>query len=290
MKSHPKRVKQSVEKSRIPLCYDGERIHKVLAHAGLGSRRQIEQWIKDGRVNVNGKPAHVGDRLACDDVLQLDGRVVNIAKRIDVPTRVLIYYKPSGEVVARRDLQGRPVIFTQLPKLKVGRWIAVGRLDINTQGLLLVTTNGELANRLMHPSHEVDREYAVRVLGKVDDVVMGRLQRGVELVEDGPARFETLEEAGGQGANRWFHVTVKEGRHRLVRRLWQSQGVMVSRLIRIRYGPVTLPPKLKARTFHELDRTELTGLMAAVGMKVEEPKQPKPSGQPKTRSKPRRKR
>ena len=142
MKSHPKRVRKPAQKSRIPLCYDGERIQKVLAHAGLGSRRQIEQWIKDGRVKVNGKPAHVGDRLACDDVLQLDGRVVNLAKRIDIPTRVLIYYKPSGEVVARRDLQGRPVIFTQLPKLKVGRWIAVGRLDINTQGLLLVTTNG----------------------------------------------------------------------------------------------------------------------------------------------------
>lgn len=284
MKSHPKRAKQPVKKSRIPLCYDGERIQKVLAHAGLGSRRQIEQWIKDGRVNVNGKPAHLGDRLACDDVLQVDGRVVNLAKRIDVPTRVLIYYKPSGEVVARRDLQGRPVIFTQLPKLKVGRWIAVGRLDINTQGLMLVTTNGELANRLMHPSQEVEREYAVRVLGRIDDAVMACLKRGVEL-EDGPARFETLEEAGGEGANRWFRVTVREGRHRLVRRLWQSQGVMVSRLIRIRYGPVILPPKLKARTFHELDATELTGLMAAVGMK-EDRKSPE---QPKKRSKPRRK-
>jgi 23S rRNA pseudouridine2605 synthase len=151
---------------------------------------------------------------------------------------------------------------------------------------LLVTTNGELANRLMHPSQEVDREYAVRVLGRIDDAVMECLKQGVEL-EDGPARFKTLEEAGGEGANRWFRVTVKEGRHRLVRRLWQSQGVMVSRLIRIRYGPVILPPKLKARTFHELDRTELNGLMAAVGMK--EDRKPPQQLKPKKRSRPRRK-
>lgn len=236
----------------------------------MGSRRQIEQWIKDGKVKIDGVTAQLGDRLSSNAVLKVSGRVVNLARRIEIPTRVLIYHKPAGEVVTRRDRQGRPVIFTQLPKLKVGRWIAVGRLDINTQGLLLVTTNGELANRLMHPSHAIIREYAVRIMGNPDQTVLARLKQGVAL-EDGPAHFERIEEAGGEGANRWFRVTVNEGRNRLIRRLWQSQGIMVSRLIRIRYGSIQLPPKLKARTFYELDEKALADLMATVDLKAEAP-------------------
>ena len=276
-------------KARIPSCYAGERIQKVLAHAGMGSRREIETWIKEGRLKVNGKLATLGDRLSIDDLLQLNGRVVNLAKRMNVPTRVLIYHKPTGEVVTRRDPEGRPVIFTQLPKLAVGRWITVGRLDINTMGLLLVTTNGELANRLMHPSGELVRKYAVRVLGKVSDDQLERLTHGVRL-EDGMAKFDTIEEAGGEGANHWYHVTVKEGRNRVVRRLWESQEITVSRLIRIGYGSVALPARLKARTFYELDEKEMTRLMAEVDMKadftaartqqadrMQRTKQPKPS-------------
>ncbi|NJD07366.1 MAG: pseudouridine synthase [Methylococcaceae bacterium] len=250
---------------------DGERIQKILAHAGLGSRREIETWIEGGEVQINGKPAQLGDRWRPGDVLILRGRVVNLEKRIHAPTRVLVYHKPTGEVVSRRDPDGRPVIFTQLPRLEVGRWIAVGRLDINTQGLLLVTNNGELANRLMHPSREIEREYAVRVLGPVSDAALERLKAGVEL-EDGPARFETLEPAGGEGANRWYHVTLKEGRNRIVRRLWESQNIAVSRLIRVRFGAILLPARLKARTFAELAGKELDELL----MFVDLPTMPKP--------------
>ena len=248
---------------------DGERIQKVLAHAGLGSRREIEDWIRNGDVQVNGQMAKLGDRWRDGDRLTLKGRPINVDKRVHAQTRVLIYHKPTGEVVSRRDPEGRPVIFTQLPRLEIGRWIAIGRLDINTQGLLLVTNNGELANRLMHPARQIEREYAVRVLGQIGDVVLERLRNGVEL-EDGPARFESIEPAGGEGANRWFHVTLKEGRNRIVRRLWESQNIAVSRLIRIRFGSILLPPRLKARTFCELDPAQLRGLIASAGLVAEE--------------------
>ncbi|MBS1211655.1 MAG: pseudouridine synthase [Proteobacteria bacterium] len=268
--SHPKRprAKPAIppsDPSSLVLSEDGERIQKVLAHAGLGSRREIEEWIKNGEVQVNGQVAKLGDRWRMGDHLTLRGRIVKVEKRVNAPTRVLIYHKPTGEVVSRRDPEGRPVIFTQLPKLEVGRWIAIGRLDINTQGLLLVTNNGELANRLMHPSQQIEREYAVRVLGQISDATLERLRRGVEL-EDGPARFETIEAAGGEGANRWFHVTLKEGRNRIVRRLWESQQVAVSRLIRVRFGAIPLPPRLKARTFYELNPKELDELLFAAGL------------------------
>ncbi|MGZ8217695.1 23S rRNA pseudouridine(2605) synthase RluB [Methylomagnum sp.] len=241
----------------------GERLQKVLARLGLGSRRQVEEWIQEGRVTLNGKPAQLGDRCRPNDRVTLNGRPIDMAGRSEEPTRVLLYHKPTGEVVTRRDPEGRPVIFTQLPRPTRGRWIAIGRLDINTQGLLLVTTNGELANRLMHPSREIEREYAVRVLGPISDAVLDRLTQGVTL-EDGPARFETIRVAGGEGANRWFHVTLREGRNRIVRRLWDSQGVTVSRLIRVRFGGLELPPRLKARTFVELLPEQVAALMASV--------------------------
>lgn len=254
----------------------GERLQKVLARAGLGSRREIEDWIKEGRVSLNGQAAKLGDRWKPGQRITINGRPIDLAGRNEEPTRVLIYHKPTGEVVTRRDPEGRPVIFTQLPRPNRGRWIAIGRLDINTQGLLLVTTNGELANRMMHPSREVEREYAVRVLGNVDEAVLDRLRKGVEL-DDGPARFESLVEAGGEGANHWYHVTLTEGRNRIVRRLWESQGVTVSRLMRVRFGHLELPPRLKARTFMELPPEQVAILMESVGLVPDqEPKSHKP--------------
>ncbi len=244
----------------------GERIQKILAQLGLGSRRQIEKWIAEGRIKVNGRIAKLGERLTDRDELILNGRPIDVLRRAGQPTRVLIYYKPDGEVVTRRDPEARPVVFTQLPKLKTGRWIAVGRLDINTQGLLLMTNNGELANRLMHPSRRIEREYAVRVLGRVSDTVLERLRKGVVL-DDGKAGFDDIQPAGGDGANHWYKVVLSEGRNRIVRRLWESQGVKISRLIRVRYGPVMLPVKLKPRTFYELNEKEKAALMESVAMK-----------------------
>lgn len=241
----------------------GDRLQKVLARLGLASRREIEGWIRDGRITLNGQYAKLGDRVTRGDRITVNGRPIDLSARQEEPTRVLIYHKPIGEVVTRRDPEGRPVIFTQLPRLQRGRWIAIGRLDINTQGLLLVTTNGELANRLMHPSREIEREYAVRVLGNIPEAILERLSRGVEL-EDGPARFDSLRAAGGEGANHWFHVTLREGRNRIVRRLWESQGVTVSRLIRVRFAHLELPPRLRARTFMELSPDQVAALMASV--------------------------
>lgn len=246
---------------------EGERIQKVLAHAGLGSRREIEQWIASGAVRVNGVEAKPGDRLRTSDKVTVDGKPVQFARRLQQPTRVLIYHKPSGELVTRRDPEGRPVVFTQLPRPKEGRWIAVGRLDINTQGLLLLTNNGELANRLMHPSFEQEREYAVRVLGEIREEVLERLRQGVTL-EDGPARFDNITSAGGEGANRWYRVTLREGRNRIVRRLFESQGLTVSRLIRVRYGDIALPPRLRARTFYELSEKEVGALLKSAGLEL----------------------
>jgi len=248
----------------------GERIQKVLARGGVGSRREIERWIDEGRLKLNGNPVKLGDRLKAGDHLQLNERVVHWEKFAEQPTRVLLYHKPTGEVVTRRDPEGRPVVFTQLPKLATARWIAVGRLDINTSGLLLVTNNGELANRLMHPSTQVEREYAVRILGDVSDVTLEKLKQGVEL-EDGKAKFDAIRFFGGEGANKWYHVIVSEGRNRLVRRLWESQEIVVSRLMRVRYGPVVLPERLKARTFYELTDKELDLLFEFAGLERTEP-------------------
>lgn len=247
---------------------EGERIQKVLARGGVGSRREVERWITEGLVILNGQPAKLGDRLKPGDDLTLKGRPLKWEKFGVQPTRVLIYHKPTGEVVTRNDPEDRPVVFKKLPKLQTGRWIAVGRLDINTQGLLLFTNNGELANRLMHPSSEIDREYAVRVLGEVTAENLAQLKKGVQL-EDGLAKFDDIQFNGGEGANHWYHVTVTEGRNRLVRRLWEALEFQVSRLMRVRYGPVFLPDGLGARQTHELTAKELDDLLTFVGLPAE---------------------
>lgn len=267
--------KSRAERLKVHPAQDdgGERIQKVLARGGLGSRREIEHWIEEGRVRLNGMPAKLGDRIQNGDHLQLNGRVVHWEKFAHQTTRVLIYHKPIGEVVSRQDPEGRPVVFTQLPKLQVGRWISVGRLDINTSGLLLLTNNGELANRLMHPSMQVDREYAVRILGEVSDAILERLKQGVEL-DDGPAKFDDIRFHAGEGANKWYHVVVSEGRNRLVRRLWESQGVTVSRLMRVRYGMLMMPEGLKSHAFYELQSKELDSLLESVDLPKEKPLAP----------------
>jgi 23S rRNA pseudouridine2605 synthase len=259
----------------------GERIQKVLARGGVGSRREIERWIAEGRLKLNGEIVKLGDRLKARDYLQLNERVVHWEKFAVQPTRVLLYHKPTGEVVTRRDPEGRPVVFTQLPTLATARWISVGRLDINTSGLLLVTNNGELANRLMHPSTQVEREYAVRILGDVSEATLEKLKQGVDL-EDGKAKFDAIRFFGGEGANKWYHVIVSEGRNRLVRRLWESQEVVVSRLMRVRYGPVVLPERLKACTFYELTDKELDLLFEFAGLERNEPEITKGKPEPKS--------
>ncbi len=239
----------------------GERLQKALARAGFGSRRQVERMIEAGRVKVNGVSARLGQRIGPGDKVRVDGRLVPAARLRPKPPRVIAYHKPEGEVVSRVDPQGRPTVFERLPKLRGGRWVAVGRLDLNSSGLLLFTTSGDLAHALMHPATEVVREYAVRVLGRLDEAARQRLLQGVEL-EDGPAAFDSLEEAGGEGANRWYRVTLREGRNREVRRLFASQGVVVNRLIRVRYGPVELPPRLRRGHWLELDEAEVAALSA----------------------------
>lgn len=263
-----KKLPKTSKKTVASQADEGERIQKVLARGGVGSRREIERWIDEGRLKLNGNPVNLGDRLKTGDHLQINDRVIHWEKFAEQPTRVLLYHKATGEVVTRRDPEGRPVVFTQLPKLATGRWIAVGRLDINTSGLLLVTNNGELANRLMHPSTQVEREYAVRILGNVSDATLEKLKQGVEL-EDGKAKFDDIKFFGGEGANKWYNVTVAEGRNRLVRRLWESQEVVVSRLMRVRYGPVVLPERLKAHSFYELTDKELDLLFEFAGMESE---------------------
>jgi 23S rRNA pseudouridine2605 synthase len=233
-----------------------EKIQKILANAGLGSRRQIEEMIKAGRVMVNGKLAHIGERMTTRDVVLVDQRKIELVKSKNQKTRVLLYHKPEGEMCTRNDPEGRPTIFESLPLIRNSRWICVGRLDFNTSGLLLITNDGDLANQLMHPSSTIEREYAVRVRGDVSAEVEKNLQKGV-MLEDGLAKFDTLTEAGGTGSNHWYHVVVKEGRNRLVRRLWESQDLTVSRLIRIRFGNVYLPSGLKRGRHVELTENEI---------------------------------
>ncbi len=247
----------------------GERLQKVLANAGFGSRREIEGWIKEGKVKINGIPAKLGDRVKGEDLLQVNNRRVRVDRISDIQRRVIIYNKPEGEVVTRSDPERRPTAFRNLPKLKTsGRWIAVGRLDINSSGLMLFTTDGDLANRLMHPSQAVEREYAVRVLGEVTNEMLETLVHGVEL-EDGLARFEEIVESGGEGANRWFHVVIMEGRNREVRRMWEAVGAKVNRLKRVRYGPVMLGERLHVGKSRELDPQELSDLLALAGLEAQ---------------------
>ncbi len=249
----------------------GEKLQKVLAALGLGSRRELEGWIADGRVSVNGKVATLGDRVEDSDTLRVDGRIVGEKREEKPRTRVLRYHKPVGEVCTRDDPEGRSTVFEHLPRLRVGRWIQIGRLDLNTSGLLLFTNDGELANRLMHPSYTIEREYAVRILGEVEPEILERLRRGVEL-EDGPAHFDHLLDAGGEGANHWYHVVLKEGRNREVRRMWESQGLTVSRLQRVRFGAIDLPRRLRPGRWEELEQRELAALMQSVDLRPPRPK------------------
>jgi len=240
------------------------KLHKVLAQVGLGSRADMEQAIVSGRVTVNGEAAHVGQRIASGDVVKLDGRLVRWRATPTRLPRVLAYHKPTGEVVTLDDPGNRPTVFRHLPRLRSGKWMAVGRLDINTEGLLLFTDSGELANRLMHPRFGLEREYAVRVLGALSQEERQRLLDGVHL-EDGPAQFGSLEDGGGDGANRWYRVTIAEGRNREVRRLFEAVGHAVSRLIRVRYGAIDLPRGLRRGTFRELEPRVVAQLMQTAG-------------------------
>lgn len=243
-----------------PADVRGEKIHKVLAQAGFGSRRAMEERIRAGEVTVNGKLAGIGDRVTPADRIKVGGRQVRWAAQ-GQPPRVLLYHKPEGEIVSNDDPQGRPTVFARLPPARDGKWLAIGRLDFNTSGLLIFTTSGDLANRMMHPRFEVEREYAVRVLGETTPERLEALCTGVQL-EDGVARFDYLQEEGGEGANRWFRVLLKEGRNRVVRRLFESQGLTVSRLMRVRFGVVTLPPWLKRGQFIALDASDVERLLA----------------------------
>lgn len=247
-----------------------EKLQKVLARAGHGSRREVEAMIQQGRISVDGKISTLGDRVEmhAGTKIRLDGHVLSIIESQDTVCRVLAYYKPEGELCTRSDPEGRPTVFDRLPKMRGSRWVAVGRLDVNTSGLLLFTTDGELANRLMHPSREVEREYAVRVFGQIDDEKIKQLSRGVQL-EDGPAAFRTIKYQGGEGLNQWYNVTLTEGRNREVRRLWEAVGVQVSRLIRVRYGDLNLPKGLPRGGYTELDLPEINYLRTLVEMNEE---------------------
>ena len=245
----------------------GEKLQKVLARMGLASRREIESWITAGRVKVNGNDASLGQRVDLHDAISVDGRLLRREEATETVRRVLIYNKPDGEICTRDDPEGRPTVFDRLPRPKDGRWINIGRLDINTTGLLMFTTDGELANRLMHPSYQMDREYAVRVRGEVDEEMIERLKTGV-MLEDGPAKFTDIQEApGGEGFNHWYHCVVMEGRNREVRRLWESQGLVVSRLKRVRFGPVFMTSDLPMGRWREMSQREVDILSEEVGLK-----------------------
>ena len=262
----PKRtIKKGVEHAAT------EKLQKLLARAGFGSRRALETWVSEGRITLNGKVATLGDRASIADKICVDGKPISV-KRLEGPrVRVLLYNKPIGEICTRSDPEGRPTIFERMPPLEKGRWIAVGRLDINTSGLLIITSDGELANKLMHPSAQIDREYLVRVMGAVDNEMLQRLRDGVEL-DDGLAKFTDVspmhKRDDGESINNWFCCTLMEGRNREVRRLWESQGLRVSRLKRVRYGPVFLANKLPEGRWQELLPGELAILYKEAGLSV----------------------
>lgn len=236
-----------------------EKLQKVLARAGVASRRQAEEWIAAGRIKINGQLAKIGDRVIDTDKIMVDNFALPQHALAEKETRVLLYHKPEGEICTRSDPQNRPTVFDHLPILRKGRWVMIGRLDFNTSGLLIFTTDGELANKFMHPSHEIEREYAVRVYGIVTDQMIKKLKRGVEL-EDGVAKFKDVQFQGGEGRNSWYHVVICEGKNREVRRLWESQDVQVSRLTRVRFGTVILPPQLRAGKHIEMEEHEVEEL------------------------------
>jgi len=241
------------------------KLHKVLAEAGMGSRREMEELIIAGRVTVNGEPAHIGQRILPTDMVRINGKQVR-RKLASKPPRVLLYHKPAGEIVSHSDPEGRPSVFDKLPAMKTAKWLAVGRLDYNTEGLLLLTTSGDLANRFMHPRYNVEREYAVRVIGELSEAGRQQLLSGVQL-DDGPASFLRLMDGGGEGTNRWYHVTLAEGRNREVRRMFLAVGLTVSRLIRTRHGPITLSRNVHRGRYEELEESQVRALMNVVGLK-----------------------
>lgn len=243
-----------------------EKLQKALARLGLGSRRQMEEVIREGRVSVNGQIAGIGDRVKQGDEIRIDGRLLRYIPENEKRRRVLMYYKPEGEICSAHDPEGRPTVFERLPPLSHDRWVMVGRLDINSTGLLLFTNDGELAHRLMHPSNEIEREYAVRVMGEVTPEIIHNLTTGV-MLEDGLAQFDQLIERGGEGINKWFQVRLKEGRNREVRRLFESQGLKVSRLLRTRYGSVSLPRELRTGRYLELDKQDIEKLIGLVNLR-----------------------
>lgn len=246
---------------------DGEKLQKVLARSGVGSRREMERWIEAGRVSVDGKRAQLGDRVGPKARIAVDGKPLDSAPA--EATRCILYHKPTGEVCTRNDPEGRRTVFERLPQLKSGRWISIGRLDYNTSGLLLFTTDGELAHALMHPSSNIEREYMVRVMGEVKPEMLQRMLEGV-MLEDGVARFTDIQEGAGDGINRWYYVVLMEGRNREVRRLWESQGLTVSRLKRVRYGEVFIPSKVKQGQWVELDRRDVKSLYRMAQLPVKE--------------------
>ena len=243
---------------------DAPKLHKVLAEAGLGSRRDMEDLITAGRVSVNGEPAHIGQRILPSDAVRINGKQIH-RKVSTKPPRVLVYHKPAGEIVSHDDPEGRPSVFDRLPTMKAGKWLAVGRLDFNTEGLLLFTTSGDLANRLMHPRYNIDREYAVRTLGELEEGMRQKLLAGVEL-EDGVASFTKIADGGGEGINKWYRVVIGEGRNREVRRMFEAIGLTVSRLIRTRYGAMTLPSGLKRGRWEEMEENDVRSLLTAFGV------------------------
>lgn len=242
----------------------GEKLHKMLAAAGLGSRRDMESLIAAGEVSVNGKVVGIGERIHPGDRIRVKGREVRIPWDEQAP-QVLIYHKPEGEIVSRDDPEGRPTVFEKLPRVRGKRWISIGRLDLNTEGLLVFTTSGELANRLSHPRYEVEREYAVRVLGELSIEQMQSLTTGIEL-DDGTARVESIMHQGGEGLNQWYRLIILEGRNREVRRLFEALGLSVSRLIRVRFGPINMPPRLKRGMFEALQERDVRALLKWCGI------------------------
>jgi len=253
-----------------------ERIQKVLSRLGVGSRRQVENWIREGKIQINKKPAQIGDHITPGDRVYVNGKKIDLDKIDDIERRVIMYYKNEGEICSRNDPEHKDSVFDHLPKLKSGRWISIGRLDLNTCGLLLFTTDGELANRLMHPSFEIEREYASRVLGEVSQQALDNMLAGVES-EDGILKFDSIRDAGGSGANHWYHVTLHQGRYREVRRLWESQDIRVSRLKRVRYGSISLPRSLRQGRWEELDIKQINTLLDITGMETVKQKKHKPN-------------
>lgn len=248
----------------------GERLQKVLAQAGVGSRREMEEWITEGRVTVNGEVATLGMRVIEGDVIRADRRTIRVKAQGETLPRILLYHKLEGEIVSRDDPEGRATVFDKLPRLKGQKWIAIGRLDFNTSGLLILTTSGEIANRLMHPRFQVEREYAVRVQGEMTPEQMRQMVRsGVDL-DDGPVKFEKLVDEGGEGFNHWYRLVVKEGRNRVVRRTFEALGLPVSRLMRVRFGIINLPPRLKRGMMAELGIEEVNKVLDWVGLADDE--------------------